>query len=163
MLLGVDIADEPKGSAADVTEVLADRAEPALLYMVSADPRHRVNFILFGTPTYCATAPNRKILCECNAASATLAIHDAAGPFKHAYDAGDAGQLFGLDPDLRATHNRPPEPGFAKLRVDRERELRVVVDPDAADRLAKSDEAVRIIGYGRREVIRKPAMRSSEA
>jgi hypothetical protein len=145
-----------------VAEALADQTGQALLHLVAADPSRPPNVILFGSPDYCATAPKRKILCGCNAASAALAVHDAERPFKHAYDAGDAGQLFGLDADLRATRDRPPEPGFAKLLVDRERELRVVVDPGAADRLETSDKAVRITAYGGREVIRKNAVRGLE-
>lgn len=124
-----------------MTEALADRTGQASLHRVTAGPRRPPNVILFGSPDYCATAPNRTILCDCNAASAALAVHDAEGPFKHAHDAGDAGQFFGLDPDLRATRDRAPEPGFAELLADRERELRVVVDSGAAKRLATSDKA----------------------
>lgn len=96
MLLAAGIVDGPHGSATDVTEVLADQTGQALLHMVAAEPRGPPNAILFRSPDYCATAPRRKILCECNAASAALAVHE--GPFKRAYDARDAEQLFGLDP-----------------------------------------------------------------
>ncbi|HVH78752.1 MAG TPA: hypothetical protein VM782_05135, partial [Stellaceae bacterium] len=45
------------------------------------------------------------------------------------------------------------EPGYAGLVADCERELRRVVDPEAADALAKSDQAKKIAEFGGRAAI----------
>jgi choline-sulfatase len=75
------------------------------------------------------------------------------GPFKYVYYAGMQPQLFDLAADPQETRDLAREPGFVGLLADCERELRVVVDPDAADALAKADQRARIAAYGGREAI----------
>jgi choline-sulfatase len=100
------------------------------------------------------TAPKRTILGEYHAAgAATGAFMIRKGPFKYVYYAGMPAQLFDLDVDPQETRDLAAEPGYQGFLADCERALRAVVDPDAADRLAKADQAARIAAYGGREAI----------
>jgi choline-sulfatase len=102
------------------------------------------------------TAPKRTILCEYHAAgAATGAFMIRKGPFKYVYYARMPAQLFDLDIDPQEAHDLAGEPGYAGLLAECEHELRGVVDPDAADRLAKSDQQTRIAACGGREAILK--------
>jgi choline-sulfatase len=62
-------------------------------------------------------------------------------------------QLFDLDTDPRETRDLELEAGHGGLVADFERQLRHVVDPAAADALAKSDRRARIVAMGGREAI----------
>ena len=100
------------------------------------------------------TAPKRTILSEYHAAGAATGVFMIRkGPFKYVYYAGMPAQLFDLDADPQETRDLAAEPGYQGLLADCEKQLRAVVDPDAADRLAKSDQAARIAAYGGREAI----------
>jgi choline-sulfatase len=100
------------------------------------------------------TAPRRTVLCEYHAAgAATGAFMIRKGPFKYVYYAGMPAQLFDLDVDPQETRDLAKEPGYAGLLADCHQELRRVVDPDAADALAKADQRARIAAYGGREAI----------
>jgi choline-sulfatase len=99
-------------------------------------------------------APKRTILCEYHAAgAATGAFMIRKGPFKYVYYAGMPAQLFDLDADPQETRDLAGEAGYRGLLADCERQLRALVDPDAADALAKADQAARIAAYGGREAI----------
>ena len=98
--------------------------------------------------------PRRTILSEYHATgAATGAFMIRKGPFKYVYYAGMPPQLFDLDADPQETRDLACEPGYAGLVADCERELRAVVDPDAADALAKADQRARIAAFGGREAI----------
>lgn len=100
------------------------------------------------------TAPRRTVLCEYHAAgAATGAFLIRKGPFKYVYYAGMPAQLFDLDADPQETRDLGQEPGYAGLIADCHKELRAVVDPDAADALAKADQRGRIAAYGGRDKI----------
>lgn len=75
------------------------------------------------------------------------------GPFKYVYYAGMPPQLFDLDTDPQETRNLAREPGYQGLVADCEAALRRVVDPDAADALAKADQRARIAAMGGSEAI----------
>jgi choline-sulfatase len=101
-------------------------------------------------------APQRTILCEYHAAgAATGAFLIRKGKFKYVYYAGMPAQLFDLDADPQEAHDLAGEPGWQGLAAECERELRAVVDPDAADALAKADQRARIAAHGGREAILK--------
>ena len=103
------------------------------------------------------TAPRRTILSEYHATgAATGAFMIRKGKFKYVYYAGMPPQLFDLDADPQETRDLAREPGYAGLVADCEsKELRRVVDPDAADALAKADQRARIAAFGGREAILK--------
>ena len=99
-------------------------------------------------------APNRTMLSEYHAAgAATGAFMIRKGRFKYVYYAGMPPQLFDLDSDPQEARDLAREPGYQGLVADCERELRRVVDPDAADALAKADQRARIAAFGGRETI----------
>jgi choline-sulfatase len=100
------------------------------------------------------TAPSRTILSEYHAAgAATGAFMIRKGRFKYVYYAGMPPQLFDLDADPQEARDLGTDPGYAGLVADCERALRRVVDPDAADALAKVDQGARIAAFGGREAI----------
>ena len=99
-------------------------------------------------------APRRTVLSEYHAAgAATGAFMIRKGRFKYVYYAGMPPQLFDLDSDPQETRDLAQEPGYRGLAEDCETELRRVVDPDAADALAKADQRARIDAFGGREAI----------
>jgi choline-sulfatase len=87
------------------------------------------------------------------AGAATGAFMIRKGRFKYVYYAGMPPQLFDLDSDPQEARDLAREPGYQGLVEDCERELRRVVDPDAADALAKADQRARIAAFGGREAI----------
>src|SRR5258707_927352 len=99
-------------------------------------------------------APRRTILSEYHATgAATGAFMIRKGPFKYVYYAGMPPQLFDLDADPQETRDLAADPGYRGLLAQCEAELRLVVDPDAADALAKADQRARIAAFGGREAI----------
>jgi choline-sulfatase len=100
------------------------------------------------------TAPQRTVLSEYHATgAATGTFMIRKGRFKFVYYAGMQPQLFDLDTDPQETRDLAQEAGYGGLAADCARELRAVVDPEAADRLAKSDQAAKIAEFGGREAI----------
>jgi choline-sulfatase len=99
-------------------------------------------------------APQRTVLCEYHATgAATGAFMIRKGRFKFVYYVGMPPQLFDLDVDPQETRDLAREPGYRGLVADCETALRAVVDPEAADRLAKSDQAAKIAEFGGRDKI----------
>lgn len=100
------------------------------------------------------TAPRRTVLSEFHATgAATGAFMIRKGKFKYVYYAGMPPQLFDLEADPQETRDLAREAGYAGLVADCEAELRRVVDPDAADALAKADQRAKIAAFGGREAI----------
>ena len=96
----------------------------------------------------------RTVFCEYHATgAATGAFLIRKGPFKYVHYVGMPPQLFDLDVDPQETRDLAREPGYAGLVADCETELRRVVDPEAADALARSDQAAKIAAMGGREAI----------
>src|ERR1700687_4555140 len=80
--------------------------------------------------------PRRTILSEYHATgAATGAFMIRKGPFKYVHYAGMPPQLFDLDADPQETRDLAADPGYRGLLARCEAELRLVVDPDAADAL----------------------------
>jgi choline-sulfatase len=100
------------------------------------------------------TALRRTVFSEYHAAgAATGAFMIRKGRFKYVYYAGLPPQLFDLDSDPQEARDLAREVGYRGLVEDCEKELRRVVDPDAADALAKADQRARIAAFGGREAI----------
>src|SRR5262249_30231697 len=99
-------------------------------------------------------AAPRTILCEYHATgAATGAFMIRKGRFKFVYYVGMPPQLFDLDADPQEGCDLAGEPGYRGLAAACERDLRRVVDPEAADAAARSDQAARIAAFGGREKI----------
>jgi choline-sulfatase len=102
------------------------------------------------------TARRRTILSEYHATgAATGAFMIRKGQFKYVYYVGMKPQLFDLETDPQETRDLAREPGYQGLVADCEKLLRQVVDPEAADALAKADQRARIEALGGREAILK--------
>jgi choline-sulfatase len=100
------------------------------------------------------TAPRRTVLSEYHATgAATGAFMIRKGRFKFVYYVGMPPQLFDLVADPQETRDLGQDAGYRGLVADCETALRRVVDPEAADALAKSDQAARIAAFGGREKI----------
>ena len=101
-------------------------------------------------------APQRTILAEYHATgAATGAFMIRKGRFKFVYYVGMPAQLFDLETDPQETRDLGQEPGYRGLAADCEKALLAVVDPEAADALAKSDQAAKIAEFGGRDAIEK--------
>jgi choline-sulfatase len=99
-------------------------------------------------------AARRNVFSEYHAAgAATGAFMIRKGRFKYVHYVGMPPQLFDLDSDAQETRDLAREPGYRGLVVDCETKLRRVVDPEAADALAKADQGARIAAFGGREAI----------
>jgi choline-sulfatase len=85
--------------------------------------------------------------------SATGAFMIRKGDFKYIHYVGMPPQLFDLATDPLEQRDLGTAPGYAGLVADCERALRAVVDPDAADALAHSDQAARVAAFGGREAV----------
>ena len=100
------------------------------------------------------TAPRRTMLSEYHAAGAAAAAFlIRKGSFKYVHYVGMPPQLFDLDADPQEARDLAHEPGYSGLLADCEAQLRRVVDPEAADRLARGDQAARIAAFGGRDAI----------
>jgi choline-sulfatase len=96
----------------------------------------------------------RTILCEYHATgAATGAFLIRKGPFKYVHYVGMPPQLFDLDADPQEARDLARDPGYRGLVADCEKELRRVVDPEAADALARADQGAKIAAMGGREAI----------
>ncbi len=85
--------------------------------------------------------------------SATGAFMIRKGDFKYVHYVGMPPQLFDLATDPLEQRDLGTAPGYSGLVADCERALRAVVDPDAADTLARTDQAARIAAFGGREAV----------
>src|SRR5260370_371729 len=96
----------------------------------------------------------RTILCQYHGGGAgTGAFMIRKGSFKYVHYAGMPPQLFDLGADPQEARDLAPDPGYRGLLAQCEAELRRVVDPDAADALAKADQRARIAAFGGRDAI----------
>ena len=87
------------------------------------------------------------------AGAATGAFMIRKGKFKYVYYVGMPAQLFDLEADPYERRNLAQDAGYRGLVADCEAALRKVVDPEAADALARKDQAAKIKDLGGREKI----------
>ena len=98
--------------------------------------------------------PERTVLCEYHAVGASAATYMIrVGKYKYVHYVDMPPMLFDLetDPDERRDLGRDPAHREAVSRC--EAALREVVDPEAADRLARADQKARIDQFGGREAV----------
>lgn len=100
------------------------------------------------------TAAARTVMSEYHAAgAATGAFMIRHGSFKYVHYVGMPPQLFDLASDPGETCDLGQDTAYRGVLAACERDLRRVVDPDAADALARSDQAAKIAALGGREAI----------
>jgi len=73
------------------------------------------------------------------------------GRWKYHEYVGYAPELFDIDSDPDETVNRAGDPSFSNIVSELRRELRRIVDPEAADRQAKADQRALVERFGGRE------------
>ena len=99
-------------------------------------------------------APRRTVLCEYHAAGgATGAFMTRHGPFKFVHYVGMLPMLFDLHRDPQERNDLGRDPGYRGLIRDCIDDLRHIVDPEAVDRRARTDQAARIAEFGGRQAI----------
>jgi choline-sulfatase len=101
-------------------------------------------------------APGRTILSEYHAAGAVTGSYMIRnGRYKYVYYVGMPPMLFDLEADPRETRDLGRDPAFRPVVAECEAKLRRVVDPEAADGLARADQQARIARHGGKETILK--------
>ena len=75
------------------------------------------------------------------------------GNFKYIHYVDAPPQLFDLANDPSETVNLAADPAYQDVLVTLKAELSAIVDPDEADRLAKSDQAALLAEHGGREAV----------
>ena len=75
------------------------------------------------------------------------------GRYKFIHYAGFAPELFDLENDPQEAFDLAREPGYNSLIQEFDTALRGVVDPEAADRKARADQAALVERYGGREAV----------
>ena len=100
--------------------------------------------------------PERTVLSEYHAAgAATGSYMIRRGQFKYIHYVGMPPMLFDLEADPRERHDLGQDPAFKAVVSDCESALRKVVDPEAADTLARADQLTYIEKHGGTEAILK--------
>ena len=98
--------------------------------------------------------PRRPAFCEYHTTGAiTAAFMLRKGRFKYVHYVGMPPQLFDLDADPGEVRDLGSDAGYAGLVAQCESELRAIVVPEAADRMALADQAKQIERFGGREAI----------
>jgi choline-sulfatase len=119
--------------------------------------KHSDDVVLPGTSLFDmvhGTAPRRTVMSEYHASgAATGAFMIRKGQFKYIYYVGMPPQLFDLDADPQETRDLAQEQGYGGVLQDCEAALRRIVDPEAADRQAFSDQEERLAAAGGREAV----------
>jgi choline-sulfatase len=147
--------DVPKGVACGEPVTLVD-AFPTIVDCVGL-PTHPDDRDLPGAPLLdivAGTMPRRTVLCEYHAAGAATGVFMIRhGSFKYVHYVGMPRQLFDLAADPGEARDLGQEPGYRGLIADCEAALRRVVNPEAADALARADQAARIAALGGRDAV----------
>ena len=100
------------------------------------------------------TAPRRTVMSEYHATgAATGAFMIRKGQYKYVYYVGMPPQLFDLDADPQEARDLAQDQGYSGVLRDCEAALRRIVNPEAADRQAFSDQAERLAAAGGREAV----------
>jgi choline-sulfatase len=100
--------------------------------------------------------PKRTILSEYHATGALTGSYMIRhGKYKYIYYVGLPPMLFDLESDPKERDDLGRNPAFASVRTECEARLRSIVDPEAADKQARSDQRQYIEKYGGREAILK--------
>jgi choline-sulfatase len=100
--------------------------------------------------------PKRTILSEYHAAGAPTGSYMIRhGKYKYIHYVGLPPMLFDLDADPLERNDLGRDPAHSNVVADCEARLRSVVDPEAADRQARADQAQQIDKFGGKDAILK--------
>ena len=147
----------PAGRVSDVPVTLAD-AFPTILQCVGATA-HADDADLPGQSLLelaNGRVRERVILSEYHAAAAIAATYMIRhGNYKYVHYVGMPPMLFDLASDPEELRDLGRDAAHAAVLTECEAALRTVVDPEAADRMARADQAAKIASVGGREAIFK--------
>ncbi|HUF80700.1 MAG TPA: sulfatase-like hydrolase/transferase [Burkholderiales bacterium] len=149
--------DVPAGRVCDTPVTLAD-GFPTFMEALGAAPDARDRGLpgvsLLGIAQ--GQVPRRTILSEYHAAGAVTACYMIRHrQYKYIHHVGMPPMLFDLAADPFERDDLGRNPAFAAVCAECEAQLRKVVDPEAADRLARQDQRACIEKHGGREAILK--------
>jgi choline-sulfatase len=147
----------PQGKVCDTPVTLAD-AFPTIVQSVGlpADPRDAELPGVSLTDIANGKTPARTILSEYHAAGAITGSYMIRnGKWKFVYYVGQPPMLFDLAADPHETKDLGRDPAHQTVIAECEAKLRTVVDPEAADKLARADQAAKIASVGGKEAIFK--------
>jgi choline-sulfatase len=150
-------ADVPQGSVCDTPVSLVD-AFPTFIEAlgVQEDPEdaHLPGHSLLGIAQ--GDVPPRTVLSEYHAAGALVGSYMIRhGKYKYIHYVGLPPMLFDLEADPFERHDLGRDPAFSAVARECDRRLRAVVDPEAADRLAREDQQRHMEKHGGKEAILK--------
>ncbi len=147
----------PQGSICDTPVTLAD-GFPTFIDALGAKP-HKDDAALPGTSLIGIAqgqVPRRTVLSEYHAAGAMCgAFMIRAGKWKYIHYATAPPMLFDLENDPFERRDLGRDAAFQAVVKECEGQLRNVVNPEAADKLAKADQKAMIAKYGGEEAILK--------
>lgn len=147
----------PEGRVCDTPVTLADGFPTFIQALgVQPDPRDRdlpgVSLIDIAR----GKVPQRTILSEYHAAGAITGSYMIRhGQYKYVHYVGMPPMLFDLQADPHERNDLGRNPAFKAVSAECETQLRKVVDPEAADRLARADQQAFIEKNGGKEAILK--------
>ena len=147
----------PQGKVCDTPVTLAD-AFPTIVQSVglAPDPRDADLPGVSITDLANGATPARTILSEYHAAGAiTGSSMIRNGKWKFIYYVGQPPMLFDLAADPHETKDLGRDPAHQAVLAECEAKLRTVVDPEAADQQARTDQAAKIAAVGGKEAIFK--------
>jgi len=143
--------DVPRGRTCDTLVNLIDLAPTFLSAFGLSDPalRGRSLFDIARAPTDTA----RTSFSEYHAVGAPSgAFMVRKGRWKYHEYVGFEPELFNLETDPDEARNLAKDSSCLRHLADLQRELRRIVDPEAADRLAKADQSALVASFGGREI-----------
>jgi choline-sulfatase len=149
--------DVPARHVCDTPVTLAD-GFPTFIQALGAqpDPRDRDLPGVSLLDVARGRVPERIILSEYHAAGAVTASYMIRnGRYKYIHYVGLPPMLFDLASDPHERRDLGRDPAFGQTVAECERLLRTVVDPEAADRLARADQLSHIEAHGGRDAILK--------
>ncbi len=149
--------DVPAGRVCDTPVTLAD-GFPTFIQSLGArpDPRDRDLPGVSLLDVARGAAPQRTILSEYHAAGAVTGSYMIRhAQYKYVHYVGLPPMLFDLRSDPQERNDLGRNPAFRAVCIECEAQLRKVVDPEAADRLARADQQRHIDKNGGKEAILK--------
>ena len=149
--------DVPAAKVCDTPVTLAD-GFPTAIHALGANPDSRDRDLPGVSLLDVAQgkAPRRTILSEYHAGGALTASYMIRhGKYKYIHYVGLPPMLFDLDADPHERKDLGGDPGCKAVRAEAEARLRTVVDPEAADKLARADQKRHIDRNGGKEAILK--------
>lgn len=153
-------ADVPQGAVCDTPVSLVD-CFPTVLDAVGVAPEPADEHLPGRSLWQIARSPDqpdlqaRTVFSEYHAVGSRNAIYMLRDhQYKYVYYVNDPPQLFDLQADPQECHDLAASPQHQSILQDFEKRLRVLLNPEAVDIRAKSDQRAKIEAFGGEEAVR---------